>query len=171
MNIDLIKEAMRDKGITIDQLVELSAVPKTTVMRILRGETENPGVQTVADIAMALGLSLNDIMGLECEDDHGQHVQVIHHANNAKVELMYKTMIHERDQRIKKLSIAVTILVAYQMLRWMLDVSNPQLGWIRLEDANITYVAIFLVVLFALVIGALMFYIVKLIRQAKSNKQ
>lgn len=167
MNIDLIKEAMQDKGITIDQLVELSAVPKTTLMRILRGETENPGVQTVADIATALGLSLNDIMGIECEDDHSRHVQVVHHANNAKVELMYKTMIHERDQRIKKLSIAVTILVAYQMLRWMLDVSNPQLGWIRLEDANVGYVAAFLVVVFGVVIAGLVWYIVRL---GKKNK-
>ena len=169
MNLELIIETMREKGITIEQMVELSAVPKSTLVRILNGTTENPGIQTMSDIAVALGLSLNDIAGIDYEKLHDAPVQVVHHSNNSKIELMYKTMIHERDQRIKKLTIAVTILVAYQMLRWMLDVSNPQLGWIRLEDANVAYVSIFLLVLFALVIGALIFYLAKLSRQSKEH--
>lgn len=158
MNIDLITEAMRDKGLSIEQLAESSAVPKSTLVRILNGTTENPGFQTLADIAVALGLSLNDVAGIDYHEEN-HHVQVVHHANSAKIELMYKTMIQERDQRIKKLTIAVTILVAYQMIRWMLDVSNPQLGWIRLENANTAYVSIFMIVLFSVVVAGLVFYI------------
>lgn len=163
MNLDLINEAMREKEWGPKMLSEVSGVPKTTIERVLNGTTPNPTFQTVTDVAVALGLSLNDIAGVEYGGDHGdkQHVQVVHHSGNAEVNMLYRSMIQERDQRIKKLSVAVTVLVLYQMFRWMLDVSNPQLGWIRLDDANITFVAIFLIVVFALAAFAAVMYIAR----------
>lgn len=160
MNFDLIKEAMSEKEMTVRQLESVSGVPKTTLERILNGSTQNPGIQTMADIAVALGLSLNDIAGIEYEGDSAPNkVQVVHHTHSAEVNMLYRSMISERDSRIKKLTIAVTVLVLYQMFRWMLDVSNPQLGWIRLDDANVRYVSVFLIVAFVLIgVAAILYF-------------
>lgn len=169
MNIDLIREAMHEKEMNVRQLEAACGVPKSTLERILNGSTPNPGILTMTDIAVALGLSLNDIVGIEYDGDKGSgHVQVVHHTHSAEVNMLYRTMISERDSRIKRLSIAVIVLVAFQMFRWTLDVSNPNLGWIRLDDANTGAVSVFLIAAFILGCAALIArYVVKNTR----NKQ
>lgn len=161
MNIDIIKEAMQEKDLNPRQLEAACGVPKSTLERILNGTTPNPGIITMCDIAVALGLSLDDIMGIE-SGAASSSVQVVHHTHSAEVNMLYRSMISERDTRIKRLSIAVCVLVIYQMFRWMVDVSNPQLGWIRLDDANVVFVSIFLIVVFALAaFGAIMYFTTK----------
>ncbi len=164
MNLQLIRDAIQEKNLTLKQLEEISSVPKSTLERVINGSTPNPSFQTMSDIAVALGLSLNDIAGIEYAGDHESsgRVQVVHHSHSAEVNMLYRSMISERDLRIKRLTIAVVVLVAFQMFRWTLDVSNPQLGWIRLDDANTSFVSIFLIVAFALgMAGVLMRYFLK----------
>ena len=48
-------------GMSIDQLVEKSGIPKGTVTKVLTGVSPNPALETVKAIAYALELTLNDL--------------------------------------------------------------------------------------------------------------
>lgn len=62
MLCDILSERRRNIGMSIDQLVEKSMVPKGTVTKVLTGVSPNPALETVKAIAYALGLTLNDLV-------------------------------------------------------------------------------------------------------------
>lgn len=150
MDLEIIKEAMTAKEWGPKALSEASGVPKTTIERILRGDTPNPTFQNVADMAAALGVSLNDIAGIEYDLDDKKGAPVIHHTQSAEVKLLYNRMLSEKDRRIRALTVALSLLAGFQAFRWTFDISNPEMGWIRLEDANVNFIAVFMIVAFAL---------------------
>ena len=56
-----LSERRREIGMSIEELVERSGVPKGTVTKIITGVTENPGIETLKAITYALGLTLEDL--------------------------------------------------------------------------------------------------------------
>lgn len=57
----ILTERRKSIGLSIDQLVEKSGIPKSTLTKVLTGVSPNPSLETVKAIAYALGLSLNDL--------------------------------------------------------------------------------------------------------------
>ena len=58
---EILTERRKSLGMSIDQLVEKSGVPKGTVSKVLTGVSPNPALETIKAIAYALGLTLNDL--------------------------------------------------------------------------------------------------------------
>ena len=172
MNIALIREVMEEREITTKQLAEDSAIPKSTLERILSGSTPNPTMQTAADIAVALNLSLDDIAGIEHphEDVPAQQRVQHFHSSSAEVTMLYRAMLRDKERWIKRLSIAVVVLVLYQMFRWLLDVSNPNVGWIRVASANANGALIFLLIAFIVAFVALLKFVLPFFLRGKSAK-
>lgn len=65
MGFEIINKLKKEKGLTNDQLSELSGVPKGTLSKITAGITKNPNLDTVKAIANALGCSLEDFNDYE----------------------------------------------------------------------------------------------------------
>lgn len=65
----ILSDRRRSIGMSIDQLVEKSGVPKGTLTKVLTGVSPNPSLETVKAIAYALGLSLNDLEGVPVQVD------------------------------------------------------------------------------------------------------
>lgn len=61
MWLDRLKELKKEKGITTKQIADKTKLPEKTISRIFSGETDNPYVDTIQRIAMALDASLDDI--------------------------------------------------------------------------------------------------------------
>lgn len=59
---EILTERRRSIGMSIDQLVEKSGVPKGTVTKVLTGVSPNPALETIKSIAYALDLTLNDLV-------------------------------------------------------------------------------------------------------------
>lgn len=57
---ELISRYRKDAGMTIDELVAASGVPKGTLNKIINGNTKSPTLETVKAIASALGKKLSD---------------------------------------------------------------------------------------------------------------
>ena len=55
-----INDIRREKGISLDELCELSGIPKSTVSKITSGITTNPTLDTVKALARSLGCKLDD---------------------------------------------------------------------------------------------------------------
>lgn len=57
---DYLSKYRKEAGLTIDELVSLSGVPKGTINKIIAGTTKSPTLETVQSLAAALGKSIND---------------------------------------------------------------------------------------------------------------
>jgi transcriptional regulator with XRE-family HTH domain len=61
MWLDNLKELKKNKGMTCKQLANATQIPESTIKRIFSGDTDNPYVDTVRRIAIALDSSLDEI--------------------------------------------------------------------------------------------------------------
>ena len=61
MWLDNLKELKKNKGMTCKQLSLDTNIPESTIKRIFSGDTDNPYVDTVRRIAIALDSSLDEI--------------------------------------------------------------------------------------------------------------
>ena len=57
-----IKKYRKKKGITQDKLSKLADITYNTIIKIESGATYNPRVETLKQIANALGVSIDDLM-------------------------------------------------------------------------------------------------------------
>lgn len=64
MGLDKIKQLSKIKNISLEELSEISGVPKSTVNKIINGVTENPGYKTILSLAHALSLTADEFIEL-----------------------------------------------------------------------------------------------------------
>ena len=62
MWLDNLKELKAEKNMSTKTLAEKSSLPEKTVARILSGRTENPYIDTLDRLCVALGCSIGDIL-------------------------------------------------------------------------------------------------------------
>lgn len=94
--LERLKTLKEDRDLTNAEIAKLSNIPIATITRIFNGSTPNPTFETFAQIAIALGASLDEIAGLKQPeappvDSH------IENTLNSYVELL-----KEKDERIKE---------------------------------------------------------------------
>ena len=156
MNTDLILAAMQQKHVSPDQLATSCSVSRSTIERILDGQTTNPGILTMSDICVSLDLSLDDIMDMPRSDVAGSPGP----AHSAELSSLYRAVIHVKDGWIKRLSIACAVLICFDMFYWIVDMANISGGWITTQSstvANICRVAI-VVALIAGIVAAIVIH-------------
>lgn len=61
MWLDNLKELKKSKGMTFVQLANATHIPESTIKRIFSGDTDNPYVDTIRRLAIALDSSLDEI--------------------------------------------------------------------------------------------------------------
>ena len=61
MWLENLKELKKAKGMTSKQIADATKIPESTIKRIFAGDTDNPYVDTVRRIAIALDSSLDEI--------------------------------------------------------------------------------------------------------------
>ncbi len=57
MNINTLKTAKKQKKLTLEQISNISGIPKRTVDDIFSGRTKNPRIDTIQPIERALGIA------------------------------------------------------------------------------------------------------------------
>lgn len=119
------------RNLTNQQIADLSGVPLSTVTRILSGQTENPNIQTIADIVGALDGSMDDILGLRstAQKEPQSHTDLIE---------LYKEIIRNKDETIrskdkaiKMMAIALASIVGVLLIILIIDMLNGGLGFMR----------------------------------------
>lgn len=61
--------ARKKKNLSQQELARLSGVPQRTISSIETGFRKNPGIDTLAMLAAALGCSIDDLIRKESEND------------------------------------------------------------------------------------------------------
>lgn len=102
-------------NMTNQQIADASGVPKSTVDRILRKDTTNPGAQNVLDIAEAVGYRFNGEKKLPpFPADAHQYMAYIIRLNDeylTEMRVNYNMLIAEKNRWIKYLFILLLVIM------------------------------------------------------------
>lgn len=117
------KRNERKKGLTNKQLAELSGVSLPTVNRIMSGQTDVPNYQTVCNLVMAMGGSLDELAGIP--------LRTVEKLENGVSDEVYLGMIKEKDRWIKRLLFISCTLVIVLLGLLIFDYTHPMVGFIQ----------------------------------------
>lgn len=113
--LDGIFKKQADIGLTNQQFSDASGVPKATIERIKRGDTTNPTMQTILDLAAAVGYSFGN---------HPEQIPPVPDANTirdpmiAHMITVYENRGENYEARIKRITAHFNMLLA-EKNRWL----------------------------------------------------
>lgn len=122
--------------ITNQDLCEKTNISDSTLNNFLRGATKNPSVYLVGNICRALGASLDDYFEIHKADSPSQELAELQAKLESEQKMLrvYQSGVRKRDAVIGFL----LILVMLALGALLVDVMNPNVGWIRETTAAIT---------------------------------
>lgn len=141
MDVPEIIRGIADKktsvGMTNQQLSDASGVPKSTVDRILRGDTPNPSLQSVLDMAAAVGYQFGDDLGGSAVPETGKLDETsrlivrTYNERIARLRAHYNMLMAEKNRWILCLFVLCLVLVALIIGILVADILRPDIGWVR----------------------------------------
>nr|DAG57110.1 MAG TPA: helix-turn-helix domain protein [Caudoviricetes sp.] len=117
-----LNKLKEEKGLTAKELAEASGVPLPTVNRILSGQTPDPCYSTVCRLLDVLGASNDDKKTFE-ESSNVEHYK--------SMIALYERGLAQRNKWIKLLAGIFIGIVAVIVIVLVVDVLNPNMGFVR----------------------------------------
>ena len=118
-----LKEIKAEKRLTNQQVADASGVPLSTVTRIFNGQTDNPNIETIEDIARGMGVTLEDISGIkQIEEKFTPDDNLIQ---------LYKDMIKTKDKYIRFLAGALITITVVILIMLFLDMFILEVGYFK----------------------------------------
>lgn len=125
-NADVIFEKVivlkEQSGMTFDEISIKSKVPLTSVKRYFNGETKSPGFLQLSSIIVALGGSVDEVLGLI--------PQAQKPTNNEFTRQLQSDLWYERKQKRHWIFVFI-FLVTFDLGLFLFDILNPDMGYIR----------------------------------------
>ena len=92
--VEKLKMIKEEKDLPNVEIAKLSNLPLATITRIFNGSTLNPTFETIVQIAIALGVSLDEIAGLKQADEPPIASPI------ESTLVSYSELLKEKDDRI-----------------------------------------------------------------------
>ena len=120
-----LKELKDQRKLTNQQLSDLSGVPVGTINRIMAGQTDNPSFQTVCDMVMAMGGSLDELAGIQtpCGGEPSPPGE--------DLIRLYERTIEGKEKWLYRLFFLCCVLVAALLGVLIYDLTHPMVGFFR----------------------------------------
>ena len=135
MYVQKLKELKEKKKLTTQQISDLSGVPASTVSRILSGQTDNPSFQSICDITIAMGGSMDELVGIS--QLNGENEKMKYDSDAAFIQL-YRERMDEKDKELERwlktsriLFAAFLVMVFIVTFLLVFDILNPKIGYIQ----------------------------------------
>lgn len=153
---DIISEMVANAkvlGYTNQMWSDASKVPKATIDRIVRGDTQNPSIQTILDMAAAVNYTFSNIKEVpsaapeeaKIRDPMVLHLIHVYEERGKSYEERIKRntahfnmLLAEKNRWLKFSLIANIILIVFICGILIIDVMYPDIGWIREQLAAIS---------------------------------
>ena len=94
--VDRLKQIKAEKKLTNKDISALSNIPESTITRMFNGSTAGPSIDTFFPVAIAMGVSLDELVGLRQSDAPPLDAPI----ENTLVS--YAELLKERDERLKE---------------------------------------------------------------------
>ena len=141
--LEKLKTIKEEKKLTNVEIAKLSDLPLATITRVFNGSTPNPTFETFVRIAIALGVSLDEIAGLKLPDIPEIPAPILAPVENTVNS--YIDLLNEKDKRIEELqedklserkgrrrmTLAFIILMMFVLVVLTYDIMNGHIGHIR----------------------------------------
>lgn len=141
-----LRELKKEKALTNEEIAELADIPENTVARILSGGTQNPQFENVVRIVIALGGSVDQLLGIADKNDEPMPSRV-ESVMTSYAELLKEKdkLLEEKNERIRalqedkkrhyrtmtKLMIFIGAFVGVILFILLYDMLNGHMGYIR----------------------------------------
>lgn len=130
MNFDIIiercREEMNNKNLTIRDVAKLSNISAPTIYRIMNADGQNMSVATLEAVCTALNVDVYT-GSFEIKEEQPSDKEAVYLARIQDL----KSTISEKDKWIKRLSLAIAIIIAFLLTFLAIDFLNPNVGWVR----------------------------------------
>ena len=120
-----LKELKDQRKLTNQQLSDLSGVPVGTINRIMAGQTDNPSFQTVCDMVMAMGGSLDELAGIQTPGGGEPSPP------GEDLIRLYERTIEGKEKWRYRLFFLCCVLVAVLLGVLIYDLTHPMVGFFR----------------------------------------
>lgn len=120
-----LKELKDQRKLTNQQLSDLSGVPVGTINRIMAGQTDNPSFQTVCDMVMAMGVSLDELAGIQTPGGGEPSPP------GEDLIRLYERTIEGKEKWLYRLFFLCCVLVAVLLGVLIYDLTHPMVGFFR----------------------------------------
>ena len=123
-----LRKETANPRVTNQMLADLSGKSITSIAQFFRGEVAEPSVYTVGPICKALGISLDEYFGIASGSDASPDAEL-----SAKLAAAEKlNEVYAQDiQRKTTLIVFLLLIVLAALTALIIDISNPNVGWIR----------------------------------------
>lgn len=167
--LDGIFKRQHELGMSTQQFSDASGVPKASIERIKRGDTANPTIQTILDLAAAVGYTFSNHPeqispvpdDMPIKDPMMKHIirqyerQEQAYEERLKREAAhYNMLLAEKNRWIRTLSIILGLMVTGFFSLLLIDMATPDLGWFP-HDANSITISMCVLGILALIGGTI----------------
>ena len=125
MLLTRLKELKDQRKLTNQQLSDLSGVPVGTINRIMAGQTDNPSFQTVCDMVMAMGGSLDELAGIQTPGGGEPSPP------GEELIRLYERTIEGKEKWLYRLFFLCCVLIAVLLGVLIYDLTHPMVGFFR----------------------------------------
>lgn len=140
--MEKLQKLKNECKLTNQQIGELSGLSSTTVQRYLSGSIKDAPIETISRIIVAMGGEPNEILGISpTPADHSPEIELYErliaslkerHAEELdRLQVSYADRIREYRKWVRILAIIVGLLILFIMILFLIDILNPDVGWIR----------------------------------------
>lgn len=137
--VEKLKMIKTEKDLTNAEIARVSNVPLATITRIFSERTLNPTFETIVDIAIGMGVSLDELVGLKQPDAQPIPSPIENTLNS------YTELLKEKDDRIKELKEDKDVIrrekyklvgmlagvIAAVLILFAVDIFNGDFGYLR----------------------------------------
>lgn len=117
-----------EKGITAQQIADLSGVSKSTIDRLLRNDTNlGIGAQYLFDIANAVGYKI----GAPEEDPAIQRIVDMYESRIRQTEIQHSSSQKRQSRWMLGIAVFAAAIVIFVLSMLFYDLANPSIGWVR----------------------------------------
>lgn len=124
--IDRCRAEMNGKNLTIRDVSRISNISEPTVSRMMSGSGQNVSIATLEAVCTALNVDVYT-GSFEIKEEQPSDKESVYLARIQDL----KSTISEKDMWIKRLSLAIAIIIAFLLTFLAIDFLNPNVGWVR----------------------------------------
>lgn len=133
--VDKLRALKDRQNLTNGDIAQRTGIPLTTVTKIFNGRTVSPSFDSIVQIAIVLGASVDKLAGVTPPEDADEAANSAARAELSRAkDDRIRELCRERDKERREkhtLAIILTCVIGIVLVLLMIDVVNGHFGFIR----------------------------------------
>lgn len=132
--VDKLRELKDQQNLTNGDIAQRTGIPLTTVTKIFNGRTVSPSFDSIVQIAIVLGASVDKLAGVappeDAEETTAAALDELARIKDDRIRELCRERDKERHEK-RVLAVILTCVIGLVLVLLMIDVLNGHFGFIR----------------------------------------